>query len=385
MDTPTIGILGGYGSVGRHMVRLLLEHTDARLVIAGRHILHARAFAKECNEQIGKERVCATYAHAAEPESVLRAFDDASLLIVASPTGRFTEATATAALGMGCDWLDIQYYTPKLAALHRLAERIVQAERCFITDAGLHPGLPALLVRYAATRFDVLEAANVFAVFSLQGGFPRTPSLYEFTRELMRFRCGAYRDGQWRFFSGLGAGEARQADFGFGFGVRLCAPMILEEMGALPEMFPTLRETGFYIAGSNWFVDWVVMPLLWLSGRVAPHLWVKPMAQLLYWGTRLYANPPYGAVMKLEACGWRGERRVQMSLQLFHPDPYLFTAIAAAAGVLQYLHGHGRKVGLWFAGHLYDPQEALQRMQAMGVRVHQESTPIQGTCPFCGR
>ncbi|GBC96702.1 Lysine 6-dehydrogenase [bacterium HR16] len=383
MDTPTIGILGGYGGTGKHIVRLLLEYTDAHLVIAGRQILRARQFAKECNEQTGKERVCATYAHAADPESVMHAFDGAQLLIVASPTGRFTEETATAALEAGCDWLDIQYHTPKLAVLNRLAQRIEEAGRCFVTDAGLHPGLPALLVRYAASCLDVLEAANVSAVFNLQGGFPRTPSLYEFTRELMRSRCGVYRDGQWRFFSGLGAGETRQADFGFGFGMRLCAPVMLEEMQALPEMFPALRETGFYIAGFNWFVDWVVMPLLWLSGRVAPRLWVKPMAQLLYWGTRLYANPPYGAVVKLEACGWQDGRRQVLSLQLYHPDPYLFTAIAAVAGVLQYLRGHGRRAGLWLAGHLYNPQEALRDIQTMGVKMQQEISPIQGICPFC--
>lgn len=384
MDTPTVGILGGYGNTGKHIVRLLLGHTDAHIVIAGRHILRAREFAKECNEQIDKERVCATYAHAADAESVMHAFDGAQLLIVASPTGRFTEETATAALEIGCDWLDIQYYTPKLAVLKSLAQRMEGAGRCFVTDAGLHPGLPALLVRYAATCFEVLEAAHVFAVFNLQGGFPRTPSLYEFTRELMRSRCGAYREKQWRFFSGLGAGEMRQADFGFGFGTRLCTPIVLEEMRALPETFPTLREAGFYIAGFNWFVDWVVMPLLWLSGRVAPRLWVKPMAQLLHWGTRLYANPPYGAVVKLEACGWRGDQRQQLGVQLFHPDPYLFTATAVVAGVLQYLRGYGRKTGLWFAGHLYDPQEALRDMQAMGVKVQQEMSPNQGACPFCG-
>ncbi len=383
MGTPTIGILGGYGGTGKHIVRLLLEYADAHLVIAGRQILRARQFARECNEQAGTERVCATYAHAAAPESVMHAFDGARLLIVASPTGRFTEETATAALETGCDWLDIQYYTPKLAVLKGLAQRIEGAGRCFITDAGLHPGLPALLVRHAATYFDVLEVANVFAAFNPRGGFPRTPSLYEFTRELMRFRCGAYRDGQWRFFSGLGAGEGQQTDFDFGFGTRLCTPMMLEEMQALPEMFPTLRETGFYVAGFNWFVDWVVMPLLWLSGRVAPRLWVKPMAQLVYWGTRLCANPPYGAVVKVQACGWQGEQKHQLSLQLYHPDPYLFTAIATVAGVLQYLRGRGRKTGLWLAGQLYDPQEALRDMQRMGVTVRQEVSPIQGMCPFC--
>jgi len=84
----------------------------------------------------------------------------------------------------------------------------------------------------------------------------------------------------------------RQADFGFGFGMRPRVPMMLEELRALPQMCPSLRETAFYMAGFNWFVDWVVMPLILLGGRLAPRWTRKPLAYLLHWGTRLYANPP---------------------------------------------------------------------------------------------
>ncbi|MCS6949105.1 MAG: saccharopine dehydrogenase NADP-binding domain-containing protein [bacterium] len=385
MDTPTIGILGGYGNVGRHVVRLLLQHTGAPLVVAGRHILRAREFARECNRQVGDERVCAAYAHPAEPGSLRHAFEGAQLLLLASPTGRFAEQTARAALDLSCDWLDVQFYTPKLEALHRLRARIEGAGRCFVTDAGFAPGLPALLVRYAATQLEAVETANVFAVLSPQGGFPKTPSLYEFARELMRCRYGAYRDGVWRFSSGLGLGEARQSEFGFGFGARTCLPLMLEEMRALPQMLPSLQETGFYIAGFNWFVDWVGAPLLYLAGKMLPTLWVRPMANLLHWTTRLLATPPFGAILRLESHGWREGRRYNLVLQLYHPDPYLFTAIAVVAGVLQYLRGEGRKTGLWFAGHLYEPVGMLHAMRQMGVQVQEQLSPIQGACPFCGR
>ncbi len=385
MGTPTIGILGGYGNTGRHLARLLMQYTSAHLVIAGRRILRAREVARELNKQAGAERVCAGYADASDPDSLVRTFEGAQLLIAASSTGRLAEPTASAALQIGCDWLDMQYYTPKLGVLNRLRDRIEQEGRCFITDAGLHPGLPALLVRYAVTQFDVLEVANVYAVINPAGGFPRTPSLYEFTRELMRFRCSAYRDREWRQCSGFGAGDMRQTDFGFGFGARLCAPMMLEEMRALPEMFPSLHETGFYIAGFNWFVDWVAMPMLWVFGRVAPSLTVKPLANLLCWGTRLWSNPPYGAVVKLEACGWKGDGRYRLSLQMYQADATLFTALAVLVGVQQYLRGSARKPGLWFAGHLFDPFEALSDLREQGVKIQQEMAPIQGTCPFCGR
>ncbi|MCL6475020.1 MAG: hypothetical protein K6U75_08215 [Firmicutes bacterium] len=47
MAAPKIGVLGGYGSTGRWIAALLLEHTNAHLVIAGRHILRAQEEARD--------------------------------------------------------------------------------------------------------------------------------------------------------------------------------------------------------------------------------------------------------------------------------------------------------------------------------------------------
>lgn len=384
MDTPRIGVLGGYGYTGSPLVRLLLEHTGARLIVAGRNPRRAKETAQRWNQQFPGERVCGVYADASCPHSLWEAFEGVDLLVVAAPVARYIETVARAALRVDCDYLDIVFSTKKWKVLRALESSIAQVGRTFITDAGYSPGLPALLVRYAGCQLSRLEAANVFSVVNPQGGFPLSGALYEFADELARLQCMAFRDGKWHRSTGLGPSEVRQTDFGFGFGARSCVPMMLEEMRVLPESFPSLRETAFYMAGFNWFVDWVVMPLMMLGGRVAPRLMRKPLAHLLHWGTRMATHPPYGTVIRLEACGWNGCERQRLSVQMYHPDPYVFTAIATVAGILQYLRGHARKPGLWLAGHLYDPQEALQDMQAMGAKYQQEMSPIQGTCPFCG-
>lgn len=385
MDTPKIGILGGYGRIGNLLARLLLEHTDARLVVAGRNPQRAKSTAHEWNQQFAGGRVCGAYADASCAHSLWEAFEGVDLLVVAAPVARYTETVARAALHIRCDLLDVMFSACKLRTLHALAEDIARSGRTFITDAGYHPGLPALMVRYAGSLLEDVEVANIFSVINPQSGFPLTGSLEEFVQELSRLRCMAYRDGQWNRATGLGLSEMRQADFGFGFGMRSCVPMMLEEMRALPQMFPTLRETAFYVAGFNWLVDWMVMPLIILGGRIAPRWTRKPLAYLLHWGTRLCTNPPYGAVIRLEACGWKGCERQRLCVQLYHPDPYALTAIATAASILQYLRARARKPGLWFAGHLGDPSETIRDMQAMGAKYQQGMSPVQGTCPFCGR
>ena len=87
-------------------------------------------------------------------------------------------------------------------------------------------------------------------------------------------------------------------DFGPPFGRRSCVPLPLEEMRALPSLFPTLRRSGFYIAGFNWFTDWIVSPLIMLVLRIWPQRGLTPMGRLLCWSTRAFARPPYGIVLR---------------------------------------------------------------------------------------
>lgn len=385
MDPPKVGILGGYGYTGNPLVRLLLEHTDTSLVIAGRNPQRAKEAAQGWNQQFDGERVRGVYADASVSQSLWEAFDGVDLLVVAAPVGRYIGKVARAALRIGCNYLDIVFSTRKLKVLHGMAGDIARSGRTFVTDAGYHPGLPALLVRYAGSCFDRVEAANVWSVISFQGGYPLTESLYEFVEELAGFQCMAYRDGQWHRATGLGLSEMRQTDFGFGFGIRSCVPMMLEEMRALPELLPSLRETGFYMAGFNWLVDWVVMPVMLLGSRIAPRLTRKSSAYLLHWATRCCSNPPFGVVLKLESCGQIGGERFRMSVGLFHTDPYLLTAAATVACVMQLLRAERTPCGLHFAAHLFDPQLLLCDLRQMGVKMVQETAPIRGECPYCRR
>lgn len=172
MDTPKIGVLGGYGYTGSLLVRLLLEHTGARLVVAGRNPRRAKEAAGRWNQQFPGERVCGVYADASCAHSLWEAFEGVDLLVVAAPVVRYVETVARAALRVDCDYLDILLSTKKLRVLRALENSIVQAGRTFITEAGYTPGLPALLVRYAGCQLSQLEVANVFSVVNPQGGFP---------------------------------------------------------------------------------------------------------------------------------------------------------------------------------------------------------------------
>ena len=148
--SKTLLILGGYGNTGRPLVDLLLRETDARMILAGRSLEKAQSLADRLNRSLPEPRLRGMALDASQPESLAKAFAGVDMVVVASSTTRYAAQVAQAALHAGIDYLDIQYSPQKFAVLHALSTQIEAAGRCFITDGGFHPGLPAALVRFGA-------------------------------------------------------------------------------------------------------------------------------------------------------------------------------------------------------------------------------------------
>ena len=159
-------------------------------------------------------------------------------------------------------------------------------------------------------------------------GLPLSDSLYELVEEFKDYQSLFYKDGNWQKAK---MRDMPKIDFGEQFGQKLCYPMFLEEMGSIPELYPSIKETGFYIAGFNWFVDWIVSPLMMFTLKIFPQKGVKPMAKLMHWGIKTFSKPPYGVVLKIEAEGEKDGAKKKMEVLAFHEDGYQFTAIPVVA------------------------------------------------------
>jgi len=367
----TIVILGGYGNTGREVARLLLEHTDVRIVLAGRNGERAAQAADEWNKRFPGERARGLAADASSPESLRRSFAGADLVVVASSTSPHVASVATAALEAGLDYMDPHYSTGKHAVLRDLAPRIEATGRCFITDAGFHPGLPAALVRFAARRLDPLRSARVASVIQIDwAALELSPAtLDELVAEFREYKAIHYVDGHWKSMNWLEMMLPVWFRFDHGFGRRYAMPMFLEELRPLPDLIPGLQATGFYVGGFNWFVDWVIMPigmgLLWLAPQRSTH-WVSRM---MLWGLERFGRPPYGTLLKLEAKGLRNGAESEMTATVYHADGYVLTAAPMVACLLQVLDGTARRPGLHFQALLAEPERMLSDMKRMGVEV----------------
>jgi saccharopine dehydrogenase-like NADP-dependent oxidoreductase len=377
MNDQTILILGGYGHTGQPLARLLLQETGVRLLLAGRSLEKAQTAAEECNRDYPGERAAGISVDASDRAGLEHAFQGINLVVVASSTARYALEVASAALAAGIDYFDVQYSSRKIAALQTLSAEIEKDGLCFITDGGFHPGLPAALVRYAAGSFDSLQSALVGSVIKEDWARLNLPdeTVQELLEEINDFQPLVFNDGIWKKIGMFGMEGYLRMNFGREFGRQYCAAMFLEEMRTLPEMYPSLRETGFFVGGFNSITDWVVMPLAMLANKAFPQKGLRPMAKLTKWCLETFSRPPFGTMLKVEAQGMKDGLAKKLQITLYHPDGYLFTAIPVAACLLQYLDGTSRKPGLWTQANLVEPVRLMQDMQRMGIDMQYEERP----------
>lgn len=364
MEPTRILILGGTGYTGRLIARHLLEQTGVKVTIAARGVEKAQALAGRLNQEF-PGRAAAMQADAASPDSLRSAFTNHALAVIASPTSAHVETAARAALETGTDYLDVQFSASKLKVLQSMIPEIEAAGRCFITEAGFHPGLPSALVRLAALRMDEITNAATVGYLNMGKGLPFTEAVDELMESFKKYQGQVYKDGRW---TNPNSYQLRKINFGNDIGRKLCYSMFLEEMRALPELFPSLREAGFYISESHWITDWVIMPVVWLWLAVMPKA-LRPIGRFLWWGMGTFHQPPYRVELQIHAKGMKAGRPVDFQGSVSHPDGYELTAIPVVAALQQYLDGSARKPGLWMMGHLVDPARLMADMQSMGVKV----------------
>jgi saccharopine dehydrogenase (NAD+, L-lysine-forming) len=360
-------ILGGTGATGKALTRHLLMQTSADLALASRSLDKAQALADKFNAEFKTSRVTSVRADADDVESLRSAFRGMTLILVAAPTTRQAGTVIRSALEAGADYLDVQIGARKFDLLQSLGPEIERAGRCFITEAGFHPGLPAALVRYAAGQMDTVESVVIGGYLNMGGTrLAFTESVDELMEAFRDFRAQVLKNGAWtkrRSFT------MRKIDFGGDIGTRNTFSMFFEELGPLPQLYPSLKELGFYISETHWFLDWFITMIVFAGIKLFPKGGIRPLGKLLWWGMTTLPKPPHRLELHTEATGLKNGKPSKIVFNVSHTDGYELTAIPVVAGLMQYLDGSARKPGMWMMGHLVDPVRLMLDMQKMGATV----------------
>jgi saccharopine dehydrogenase (NAD+, L-lysine-forming) len=299
---------------------------------------------------------------AADPISLKQALQRADFLLVAAPTTHHTETVVCAALEAGVDYLDVQYADSKLNTLRAHEREIHEKALCFVTEAGYHPGLPSAMIRYAASKMECINSAQVAGYLNM-GKLPYTEAVDELMEAFIHYQAQVLKYGDWTRPSSW---DVRKFDFGEEVGTRTCYSLFFEELRCIPAIYPTLTEMGFYISGSNLLADLILTPIIMVGLKIAPRRGIRPLGKLMWWAMG-QSKPPYKVVLKVEASGYRRGKQVQFEASIEHEDGYELTAIPVVALLKQY--DYIRRPGLHMMGHLAEPDCLFNDMQRMGVKV----------------
>lgn len=305
-------------------------------------------------------------ADVTEPSDLRRAIEGADVVVNATSGHLPHGGIAEAALAAGADMVDLQFPAWDASALAPSAEA---AQRCLVTQAGFHPGVPGALVRWAASKVDTLTSAWTAGLLRPPGGIPYTPAVDDLVESFRHYQAHVYEGGDWRRVRLVSPEAYPSVRFAFAFGRQRTSSMDLDELRSLPEAIPSLQRLGFSAAGFDPVSDLVVTSLIFAALPFAGPAGVSRLARLLCWSTSTFGRPPFGTVVQAEADGWRDGEPVRLRAALFHEDAYELTAIPAASMVEQILDRSAFRPGAHLMGLLVDPDRLLADAQEMGARV----------------
>jgi len=358
-------LVGATGYAGSKLASYLLKLTDATVVLAGRSSAKLDELQSGLRLQDLANRVELLELNANDLNSAVLA--DIDLLVNATAEGPHNAALIQACLELRVDWIDMQMTNELLKPPPILRESIERAGSCFVIQAGFHPGIIAPLVRYAGQQMNVMDGAIVGSVIRDRNGLPYTSGFSELVASFRDYKSEMYKDGQWQK---LKYAAYPKVGFEYGFGELLTYPVEMTELRRLTELMPDLKNTGFFVAGFNWFADYLITPLIMLSSRISPRQTEAPLGRLLSWSTKRFSRPPYGTVVQVDAEGQRDGQPVRFRLSLFHEDAYVLTAVPTVAMIKQMLSGKVQP-GIHLMGLCCDPVQLLEDIERTDVSISQ--------------
>ena len=364
----TILIIGGYGGTGKIVARTLLRETSVNVVIAGRRKEKAEEISALLNQEFHDGRASACFVDTDNKESVTAALPNVDLVILATTTPESCFMVAEAALNAGIDYLDFLFNQETFARLSPLKEKIVKAKRIFITQAGFHPGLPAVFVREGANYFDRYDTAVIG--MAMNARFEKPESTIDLVKVAREFDAEIFDGENWRKATFR---DFQTFQFPPPFGKKKCFPLRMEELKSLPKRY-YLKELGTYVAGFNWFVDNFVFPLIMLFHKVKKNSGTVLFTKLIYWGVNTFSPKQHKVVFLLEAEGLKDGQIKKVKIIAEHDDPFLFTAAPIVACIKQYLAGTIKKPGLHFMGHIVNTKKLFEDLKKMGIRIKVEES-----------
>lgn len=232
-------ILGGYGFFGRRIASALARNPQIQLVIAGRNLEKATAFAYE----IGLRAENARALDATNPQfaAQLRKLGINTLIHTAGPFQDQNYAVAQAAIQAGCNYLDLADGREFVSGIGKLDAAARAANVAVISGVSSLPALSSAVLDRYLSEFSRLDTARI----GITSG-AAVPGIA--TLQAVLGYCGqpfrVLENGQW--IVEYGWLDRVEHEFPKQVGPRPLGRCDVPDLDLLPKRFPSLKTVSFH-------------------------------------------------------------------------------------------------------------------------------------------
>lgn len=346
----SVAIIGGYGSFGSYLARLLGRVPGIDLTIAGRHPERAETLMAELGAASDMP-VRAAGFDADRPEDVA-GLKAQGVQIVIDAAGPYQDADyqlAEACIAHGLHYIDLADSHRFVAGIGRLDPRAKAQGVAIVSGASTVPALSGAVVAELAR--GMAEARRVKIAISPGNRAPRGLSLIRAILMQAGRNLPALRDGAWREVPGWGALHRAEIRVGGrSLGKRWLSFCDAPDLVLLPQLYPGLRSVAFY-AGLElsplhlglWALSWLVRLKLVRS--------LEPLARPLRWLAdrfRRFGSDRGGMLVEVDGSGSDGApMRRRWDLIAEDGCGPTIPAAAAAALIARMARGHDLRAGAY--------------------------------------
>jgi saccharopine dehydrogenase (NAD+, L-lysine forming) len=353
-----IVVAGGYGTVGREIVRVLAPDYPGRVLVGGRRLDEAAEFCGRIGHGTAPRRIDVT-----DEKSFAGALDGVGTIVCSIDQPE--RLLLHAAIERGLAYTDIAPHLVSLTGFDELSERARRTGAVVILGAGLSPGISSVLARAGADRVGAVDSIESSVLLGIGDVFG--PASLSFVLREVQLP-----------FSVLIAGKAKRA---FAFqgsrGVRFPDPVGARRAYLFPFSDAVSYPTTL---GATTARAWLALDPPWL-GRVVSRMLAAGGRRLLsragFAGAnrgglerlkRAYAGRDRFAVL-VEVRGKAGQSAHSISGR----NQAHATGIGAAEIARALVERKVGRAGLWYAEQVIAPEAFFERLRRHGLDVVEQS------------
>ncbi|MBD2065747.1 saccharopine dehydrogenase NADP-binding domain-containing protein [Funiculus sociatus GB2-A5] len=367
--TEQVLILGGSGRIGSSVAADLVAHTQAQVILTGRHEAAGMSVTQELGSKVkflGLDLA---------DDSVLRdAIASCNLVIhCAGPFHYRDDRVLKLCIKEGVNYLDVSDHPSYTRKALDCREEAAAAGVTAIVNTGIFPGISNSMVRQCVEQLDETDRIHLSYLVSGSGGSGVTVMRTTFLGLQKPFEV--WIDGQWQEIKPYSDREV--IEFPPPYGRTGVYWFDMPEAFTLPETFPVktvITKFGTVPDFYN-YLTWSVAhwwPSSWLRNRYVIEFLARVSHRMTDVSDRFTG---VGVAIRSEVSGRKDGQPAKFCSTLVHEN----TAVAAGYGTGSLaelvLTGKLKKPGVWAVEQALPTDLFEHTMQSRGLNIHQEWLP----------